>query len=195
MPATSKDPTKALVQKQAASMATNLNDVFKKLMAKDKKIAEIFKGVKFSVSKNPDDNMRTPQQQAVFVCKGTSEVCWGAHMADKARHVYPIRAGRVIWKHRKAFSDQFALFQTTYVAAIKNAGLVNAAGKDGWYDKDPYHVELPNSKIDRSGVQAQACIDHYVTLTRVEAKKKNSNFEKKYSPLIKASLKRQKINE
>ena len=43
--------------------------------------------ISFKLDPAADTAARTPYEQATQVAAGRSEVCWGAHMADRARHV------------------------------------------------------------------------------------------------------------
>ena len=48
---------------------------------------------------------RTPAEQAQEVVENQSWVCWGAHMADKARHVLMKADGKVTWDPKKTMAD------------------------------------------------------------------------------------------
>ncbi|MGV8985033.1 MAG: hypothetical protein ACOH2H_01955 [Cypionkella sp.] len=136
--------------------------------------------VTFSVSQNKVSKSRTPAEQAVEVAAGKSWVCWGAHMADKARHVVLKVDGKVNWDAGKALGKDFAEFKTIWARVMKSNGLKNFKAGDGWAAGDELHLELPDSKIGREDERAQSCIAEYVRITRT-AGKQNAKFEKSYS--------------
>jgi hypothetical protein len=131
---------------------------------------------------------RTPAEQAQQVVAGRSWVCWGAHMADKARHVMMKVDGKVSWDPKKALGDDFDAFKKAWASTMKKHGLKNAAGKDGWYDGDAFHLELSDSKIAKTDDRVKACFDEYARLSRQENKGKNDKFEKNYASDLKAYL-------
>lgn len=144
---------------------------------------EVIPTVKFVMSKNPVTKSRTPAEQAKLVVSGASSVCWSAHLADSARDITMVTTPKMN-RLEEIFGDRFDDFKTSWMDARKSLGLKDAAGKDGWVSWDPFHVEMPDSKVDKNDVRAQACIEEYVRLTREDGKKKNQKFETKYSDLI-----------
>ena len=141
--------------------------------------------VNFRLSKTTVSKSRTPAEQAKLVVQGSTYVCWSSHMADKARHVTMKVDGKISWKPKTAFGDDFATFKKKWGEVMKRHGLKNASGKDGWPSWDQFHLELPDSKVARSDERAKSCLDEYARLTRKEGKKKNSSFESKYSKFLK----------
>ena len=144
--------------------------------------------VAFALDQTKGTTSRTPAEQASYVVKGTSWVCWSAHMADRARHVTMKADGKAITQSRdvgKVFGDTFADFKKAWATAMKSNGLKNAGGADGWFDGDCFHLELPESKIAKTDERAKACLVEYVRLTRVERKPVNPKFEKDYETTLK----------
>jgi hypothetical protein len=137
--------------------------------------------VTFSLSQNPSSKSRTPAEQAAEVAAGRSWVCWGAHMADKARHVIMKADGKVTWDPKKTMGDDFDEFKKKWAEAMKRNGLKNAKGGDGWFEGDEFHLELPDSKIDKTDQRVAACFEEYAKLTRKDGKPKNDKFEKDYA--------------
>lgn len=141
--------------------------------------------VTFSMSQNKKSKVRTPAEQAQEVVSGKSWVCWGAHMADKARHVLMKVDGVASWKANEAFGDDFAAFKVKWGEVMKKHGLKNYKGGDGWAPGDEFHLELPDSKMSHTDERAGACLDEYARLTREEGKSKNLTFEKDYKEILK----------
>jgi hypothetical protein len=146
--------------------------------------------VSFALSKNADSNCRTPAEQAEQVVAGRSWVCWGAHMADKARHVLMKADGKVTWDAKTAMGDDFDAFKKKWGEVMKAKGLKNARGGDGWYDGDAFHLEMADSKISKTDDRVKACLEEYARLSRKENKGKNERFEKDYAGLLKDYLKK-----
>lgn len=144
--------------------------------------------VVFVLDANKATQSRTPAEQAAQVVAGRSWVCWGAHMADKARHVIMKVDGKVVWDARKALGEDFADFKRNWAAVMKKHGLRNAAGKDGWYDGDAFHLELSDSKLAKVDDRVRACFDEYARLSRQENKGRNERFEKQYASDLKAYI-------
>ena len=131
---------------------------------------------------------RTPAEQARQVVANRSWVCWGAHMADKARHVMMKVDGKVNWEPKKALGDDFDAFKKAWTSTMKKHGLKNANGKDGWYDGDAFHLELADSKIAKTDDRVKACFEEYARLSRQENKGKNDSFETAYAKDLKTYL-------
>jgi hypothetical protein len=144
--------------------------------------------VTFAFDPNPATKCRTPAEQAEQVVAGRSWVCWGAHMADKARHVIMKADGKITWDPKKTMGEDFDAFKKEWAQAMKGRGLKNANGADGWYDGDAFHVELADSKISKTDDRVNACLDEYARLSRKEGKGKNDKFEKDYASLLKDYL-------
>jgi hypothetical protein len=150
--------------------------------------------VTFEVSTSADktSGMRTPAEQAALVSKGTSSVCWSAHMADRARDVIMKVDGKRSWQDLEdAFGDDscgagtsFDLFKKKWVEVRKSFGLKDAGGGDTWFDSDPFHVELPDSKVSRTDERAKACLEEYARLTREKNQRKNPTFERSFAKLL-----------
>ena len=80
--------------------------------------------------------------------------------------------------------SNFELFKKKWVEVRKSFGLKDAKGGDTWFDSDPFHVELPDSKVSRTDERAEACLEEYARLTREKAQRKNPSFERSYSKLL-----------
>ena len=76
------------------------------------------------------------------------------------------------------------MFKKKWVEVRKSFGLKDAKGGDTWFDSDPFHVELPDSKVSRTDERAEACLEEYARLTREKAQRKNPSFERSYSKLL-----------
>ena len=137
--------------------------------------------VTFALEQNPKTKSRTPAEQAAEVSAGRSMVCWGAHMADKARHVVMKANGSITWDYKKTMGGDFEEFKKCWAAAMKRNGLRNAKGGDGWFEGDAFHLEMPDSKISKTDVRVAACLDEYARLTREDGEKKNDRFETTYA--------------
>jgi len=153
--------------------------------------------VTFSLSPNTKSIFRTPAQQAAELARGpgATMVCWGAHMSDKARHVLIKIDGGTNYKDdekaaAKAFGEEFGTFKTKWGLVMRKYGLKNKAGGDGWAPGDPFHLELPGAKISRTSERANACLDEYARLTRVEGEKPNKPFEEKFAKLLAPHIKK-----
>jgi hypothetical protein len=155
---------------------------------KDEKKAADPPEVSFALDPNPATKSRTPAEQAEQVVAGRSWVCWGAHMADKARHVIMKADGKVTWDAKKTMGDDFDAFKKKWAEVMKGKGLKNAKGGDGWYDGDSFHLEMADSKISKTDDRVKACLDEYARLSRKENKGKNEKFEKDYAGLLKEYL-------
>ena len=117
-----------------------------------------------------------------------SWVCWGAHMADKARHVVMKADGKVTWDAKKSLGADFETFKKLWAAVMSRHGLKNARGKDGWYDGDAFHLELSDSKIARTDERVKACLSEDARLSREQNKGRNEKFEKDYAKDLKPYL-------
>jgi len=128
------------------------------------------------------NQLRTPGEQAQKVAELNSWVCWGAHMADKARDI-------LMWIDGKydpnltpdsAFGDYFGDFKKAWMDLRKSHGLVSgdASDREGWFGKDPFHVEVPDARIPMTDERVDECIKEYVRLAYVDKSGKvNVNFE------------------
>lgn len=141
--------------------------------------------IEFVLDPSAATKSRTPAEQAAEVAANKSWVCWGAHMADKARHVIMKVDGKVNWDPKKVFGDQFSNFKKEWATAMKDNNLKNANGGDGWYDGDSFHLELADSKIAKTDERVTACFQEYVRLTREKGEDKNDKFEKTYASDLK----------
>jgi len=132
---------------------------------------------------------RTPAEQAALVVKGTSWVCWGAHMADKARDILMFADGKYVTSSPdKVLGDDFDAFKKAWLSNRKGLGLKDAGGKDNWVDSDPFHVELSDAKLKDGDERIAACMDEYARLSRKEDKGRNDKFESKYAKELKPYL-------
>jgi hypothetical protein len=89
--------------------------------------------------------------------------------------------GKINWDPKKALGDDFDAFKKKWASAMKDNGLKNAKGGDGWFDGDAFHLELPESKLDKSDKRVTACFEEYAKLTRKDGKSQNDKFEKEYA--------------
>jgi len=141
--------------------------------------------VVFTLSKAKASKVRTPAEQAQEIVEGQSWVCWSSHMSDKARHVLMKVDGEVSWDAKAAFGEDFAAFKKTWGETMQKHGLKNHKAGEGWSPGDEFHLELPDSKLQKSDERATACLDEYARLTRKEGQSKNAKFEEDYTDLLK----------
>lgn len=141
--------------------------------------------VSFCIESNAITRSRTPAEQAAKVSDRKSWVCWGSHMTDRARHVLMKVDGKLGWDSKKVLEEDFGAFKTAWASAMHRQGLRNAEGRDGWYEGDAFHLELPESRIALTDVRAQACMEEYVRLTRQEGRSRNDRFERSYAAELK----------
>jgi len=139
---------------------------------------------------NAGSAVRTPRQQAEFVSSNRSWVCWGAHMSDRARHVRLTSHGRYVADPRALFGAHFPLFTRLWGNLMRLHGLRNFRSGHGWGEGDGYHLELPGARIGRSDVRAQACLEEYVRITRLEGRPRNQRFERSYRDALAPHLER-----
>lgn len=144
--------------------------------------------VTFVLDPNPATKGRTPAEQAEQVVANRSWVAWGAHMADKARHVIMKADGKVSWDAKKTMADDFDAFKKKWGETMKAKGLKNYKGADGWGAGDEFHLEMADSKIAKTDERVKACLDEYARLSRQEKKGRNEKFEKNYADLLKPYL-------
>lgn len=144
--------------------------------------------ITFKMDPSADTKSRSPADQAAQVVAGRSSVCWSAHMADKARHVFMYVDGKGTLDPKKALGDDFDDFKKTWASVMSSCGLRNADGKSGWCDWDAMHLEVPDGKITRSDERAKACLEEYARLSRKEGKGTNDKFEKDYAKELKEYL-------
>lgn len=140
--------------------------------------------IAFALDKGSATKVRTPEEQAAQVAAGRSWVCWGAHMADAARHVVMKVDGKIEWDPKKAFGADWSAFQTLWAATMKKHKLKNARGGDGWFSGDGFHLELADSKMAKTDPRCKACLEEYARLTRTGKNKPNAKFEKAYPALL-----------
>lgn len=184
-----------LMTAEAAKLRQSALDKQAKAGGDQAKIPVVTFEVNTSVDKTT--GVRTPAEQAVFVSKGTSNVCWSAHMSDRARDVIMKVDGKRSWQDLEdAFGDDscgpgtnFDTFKKKWVEVRRSLGLKDAGGGDTWFDKDPFHVELPDAKISRTDERAKACLEEYARLTREKKQRQNPGFEKTYAKLLEPYLK------
>jgi hypothetical protein len=146
--------------------------------------------VVFSLDPNKATKGRTPAEQAEQIVANRSWVAWGAHMADKARHVIMKADGKVTWDAKKTMDEDFEAFKKKWGDAMKSNGLKNYKGADGWGPGDEFHLELSDSKMAKTDERVIACLDEYARLSRQEGKGKNEKFEKDYAKLIAPYIKK-----
>jgi hypothetical protein len=175
------DMTEACAALRKASMAKGKKGDDKK---DDKKKAAEPPVVTFALDPSKATKGRTPAEQAEQVVANRSWVAWGAHMADKARHVLMKADGKVTWDPKKTMGDDFDAFKKKWADAMKSNGLKNYKGADGWGEGDAFHLELSDSKMAKTDARVVACLDEYARLSRQENKGKNEKFEKDYAKLL-----------
>ena len=177
----------ALVKKFAIAMTIECAKLRKArssaLKKKDPKSAEPAE-VTFALDPNAATKSRTPAEQAQQLVANRSWVAWGAHMADKARHVIMKVDGKVNWDAKKSLGEDFEAFKKAWGATMSSHGLRNAAGKDGWFAGDAFHLELADSKMPKTDERVKACLEEYARLSRKEKKGRNEKFEKDYARLL-----------
>jgi hypothetical protein len=175
------DMSEACAALRKASMAKAKKGDDKK---DDKKKSAESPVVIFSLDPNKATKGRTPAEQAEQIVANKSWVAWGAHMADKARHVIMKADGKVSWDAKKTLGDDFEAFKKKWGDAMKSHGLKNYTGADGWGPGDEFHLELSDSKMAKTDERVVACLDEYARLSRQENKGKNEKFEKDYAKLL-----------
>ena len=147
------------------------------------------------ISPNRKSSFRTPKQQAAEIITNNSQVCWGAHMSDKARHVLLKIDGKGYsgLKEAKPLKDHVKEFKEGWTRAMAKAGVLNHKGKAGWGEGDEFHLELPDGKIARTSERAGVCMEEYVKMTRKDGKKQNATFEKSNKAWIDKIIARLKL--
>lgn len=185
-----KDMTDACATMRKDSMDKAKKDAEKAAKDKkdDKKKEDEPPEITFALDPSSATKCRTPAEQAEQVVAGKSWVCWGAHMADKARHVIMKADGKVTWDPKKTMGDDFGAFKKKWGEVMKSHGLKNANGGEGWFDGDAFHLEMSDSKVDKTDDRVKACLEEYARLSRKENKGKNDKFEKDYGSLLKDYL-------
>jgi len=181
------------IESKVKAFAKDINAETAKLLKGVKNRAKKQKTVVFSMARSKVSKSRTPKEQAKLLTEGSTQVCWSAHMADKARHVTMKVDGKLSWDAKEALGDKFDAFRKAWGRIMKKHDLKNAAGRDGWPGWDQFHLELDNAKIKRTDSRAAACVEEYVRLTRKENKPKNAKFEKKYKNMVEKAEKRLKM--
>jgi hypothetical protein len=126
--------------------------------------------------------LRTPGEQAKKIVELNSWVCWGAHMADKARDILMWIDGKYEpnLKPDSAFGDYFGDFKKAWMDLRKSHGLLSGDAGDpqGWFGKDPFHVEVADARIPNTDARVDECIKEYVRLAYVDKKGSvNNDFE------------------
>ena len=192
--------------KRAKAFVDYMNKTYKKLSADAAKIAKSGKGmatgkdldyyknfptVTFAVNKG-NTKLHSPQDKAEGLSAGRTQVCWSAHMVDKARHINTKVNGKTV-NHtvKTALGVYHADYAKHWAAGLKTAKLRNWDNGLTWAEGDPPHVELPNSKIaDFTDDLVKQCLTHYAKITRKDGKKKNTDFEKKYAKELAPYLKK-----
>ena len=147
---------------------------------KDKK--DTPKEVEFTLSKAAMTGVRTPQEQAKEVADRKSWVCWGAHLADKARDIIMKVDGKASFDAKKTFGDSYTDFKKAWGDAMKSNGLKNYKAGDGWAEGDSFHLELPDARMPKTDERVHACLVEYVRLTYEAGKPPNEKFEKTSRP-------------
>lgn len=132
---------------------------------------------------------RTPAVQAEILVEGLTQVCWSAHMLDKARDINMYANGTFVRNLDLTLSKTYLkAFKAAWVDIRTKVGLVDARGGWGWYTIDPLHVELPDSKLKMTDERSIACLDEYARLTRVENRPINKRFEENYANALRAHV-------
>ena len=141
--------------------------------------------IAFAAGKAADAGFRTPEQQALEVANGASQVCWSAHMTGKARDLIMTVDGKVRWDPATVFGKSFDDFKKAWGDAMGRHGLKNYRAGDGWSAGDEFHLELPDARIAKTDDRAKSCLTEYVRLTRSGGMHPNAKFEKTYAALLK----------
>lgn len=120
--------------------------------------------VNVAVSTGPGGQVRTPEEQAAYLVKGTSWTCNGSHMSDAAKHVLVRRGGQVVWKLADVASkqkDAWAVLVETWNGAMTTQDLRNfRGGKTFDYPgSDPLHMELPDSRMLDNDPRVIKCLE------------------------------------
>lgn len=138
------------------------------------------------ISKNRIDRARHATDQAKLVVGNKSWTCNSSHMTNSARHVYVTFNGKsnIVWNidrlKSRIGSNEYAFLISLYAMGMNRAGLYNFKGSRGFLpnSKDPYHVELPQSRMEKADPQITRCFAEYARLTRIDGKTRNTEFEK-----------------
>jgi hypothetical protein len=185
------DMTKACAKLRKARMETMAADEKKGEKKDNKKKTAEPPVVKFVIDPAPITQFREPAVQAqLLTIPGKTDVCWSAHMADKARHVVMIANGKATWDPEKTMGEDHDAFLKKWAEAMKSNGLKNFRGENGWGEGDGFHLEIPDSKIPYTDERAAACMIEYVRLTREVGKPQNKKFETKYKSELAPHLKK-----
>jgi hypothetical protein len=91
---------------------------------------------------------RPPPQEAFPLVERSTEVCWSAHMADKARDIYMFANGRYVAHLDQAMGADFNAYKRAWQDNRWRIRLSDARGKNGWVESDPLHVETRQSKLE-----------------------------------------------
>ena len=173
------DPAKE-IQKRAEALASSINAALNAHYAKAKKAAN---QIAVSVSKAAAAaKVRTPEQQAALVLKGTSWTCNSAHMSDAGRHILVRIGGAPTWDLKSVAKNHptaWAVLETRWNAGMVAQNLRNFAGNKSFnpWSSDPLHVELPDSRLPDTDPRVIRCLEVYAKATREEGKAKNKKYE------------------
>ncbi|MBL4807658.1 MAG: hypothetical protein JKY31_10265 [Rhodobacteraceae bacterium] len=184
--------TKEIV-KRSKTFVSNMNALYKKLLADAKKEGEEFPKVTFALGQGSNTKLRSPEKQAEGVILKNTKVCWSAHMVDKARHVNTTVNGSLANKKSTRASllgDHLGDYKKNWIAGLKKAKIRSAGGGLKYIDWDGPHVELPDSKPSKTDPLVLKCLDEYARLTRKSGKKKNASFEKKNKTRLESYFKK-----
>jgi hypothetical protein len=135
-----------------------------------------------SVATGAGGQVRTPEEQAAYLLKGTSWTCNGSHMADGAKHILVKQGGQVVWQLGNLASkqkDAWAVLVKTWNGVMNTQDLRNFKGTKNfdYPGSDPLHMELPDSRLMDNDPRVIKCLEVYAKATRLEGKAKNLPYE------------------
>lgn len=143
---------------------------------------EVNQRISISVSMGPGGKVRTPEEQASYLLKGTSWTANSSHMSDGAKHILVRQGAQVVWKLKELETkqkDAWAVLAKEWNAAMKTHDLRNYRGEKSfdYPGSDPLHMELPESRLPDNDPRVMKTLDIYAKATRLEGKSKNLAFE------------------
>ena len=174
----------AKIDRQVTIMINFVNSGIKKWNAQRTKENQESLALEVKVSRNPVDRARNADQQAKVIQKNRSWVCNSSHMTNSARHVLIFYQGDIAWDlnalRKKIGKNEYAFLISLYAMGINRAKLCNYTGSPGFTPDggDPYHVELSQSRVEKSDPEVGKCLAIYAQMTRVDGMKKNNQFER-----------------
>lgn len=176
------------IDRRAEAMARFLTAQLAELTRLRKKSGKPDIKLDAKVSQNREDRARSPEDQARMIARNVSWTCNSSHMTNSARHVYLYQDGQIVWNLKSLETalgkDDYAMVMSLYAMAMKRQGLMNHKGT-GTFEPgggDPYHVELPASRLAQEDKSIVQCVQEYARLVKSGEGKQNKDFER--SPSI-----------